>query len=113
MVAPRHGSFVVGLEHQRPDEPDDGLVVREDSDDICASIDLAVHPCEGGRAGGLSPVLAREGAAQVDKSNVFVSMPFFRKMFDERASDVPEIAATTPMSTQRHWTLYASLGSSM
>ena len=28
-VAPRHGPIVIGLEHQRADETDDGLIVGE------------------------------------------------------------------------------------
>ncbi|EKF60305.1 hypothetical protein QWE_06851 [Agrobacterium albertimagni AOL15] len=31
------------LEQQRPNEPDDGIVVGEDADDFCASLDLAVE----------------------------------------------------------------------
>ncbi|WP_223302665.1 isocitrate/isopropylmalate dehydrogenase family protein [Halotalea alkalilenta] len=33
------------------------------------------------------------GVTCVDKSNVFVAMAFFRKIFDERASDFPTVAA--------------------
>ena len=37
-VTPSHGPFVVLLEHQRTDQADDGSLVREDADDVGASL---------------------------------------------------------------------------
>ena len=38
--------FVVLLEHDRSDEPDDGIVVGEDFDDIGPALDLLVEAFE-------------------------------------------------------------------
>ena len=41
---PLDGPFVVLLEEDRADEPDDGLVVGEDADDLGAALDLTIDP---------------------------------------------------------------------
>src|SRR5205807_1692895 len=43
------------LEHQGADEPDDGLVVREDAGDVGAALDLLVHALGRVRAGDPGP----------------------------------------------------------
>src|SRR5271170_6301264 len=40
------GPFVVLLEEDSPDEPDDGVVVGENADDFGPALDLAVEPFE-------------------------------------------------------------------
>jgi hypothetical protein len=56
-VAARDGPLVVDLEHLGADEPDDGLVVRKDADDIGAALHLPVQAFQGVGAGDLRPVL--------------------------------------------------------
>jgi hypothetical protein len=45
-AAARDSPFLVGLEHQGADEANDGIVVREDADDVGAALDFAVHAFE-------------------------------------------------------------------
>jgi hypothetical protein len=45
------------LEHQGADEADDGLIVREDADDVGAALDLLVDALERVRRRDLGPVL--------------------------------------------------------
>ena len=40
------GRFVVLFEQDRSDEPDDGVLVGEDADDVGPALDLAVEPFE-------------------------------------------------------------------
>jgi hypothetical protein len=42
-----NGPFVVLLEQECADEPDDGIVVGKDADDIGAALDLAVETFDG------------------------------------------------------------------
>ena len=50
-VAARDGLVVVGLDHQRVHQADDGRVVREDPDDVGTALDLLVEALEAiGRA---------------------------------------------------------------
>jgi hypothetical protein len=43
VAGPLDCPFVVLLEQDRPDQPDDGVLVGEDADDIGAALDLAVE----------------------------------------------------------------------
>ena len=54
-VAACDGPLIVLLEHQRADEADDGIVVGEDANDICASLDFFIQPFE--RIGGVELAL--------------------------------------------------------
>jgi hypothetical protein len=44
---PLHCPFIVLFEQDCADEAHDGIVVGEDSDDLCASLDLAVETFDG------------------------------------------------------------------
>jgi hypothetical protein len=41
-----HGPFIVLFEEDSTNEPDDGLVIGEDADDLGAALDLAVEALE-------------------------------------------------------------------
>ena len=43
VAGPLDGPFVVLFEQQRTDQAHDGVVVWEDADDLCASLDLTVQ----------------------------------------------------------------------
>ncbi len=43
-VAAGDSPLIILLQHERPDEPDDGFAVGEDTDDIGAPLDLLVDP---------------------------------------------------------------------
>ena len=72
--------------------------------------------CTTSRSGSRSGASARGRPARVtcvDKANVFRSMAFFRKIFDERAARIPgRRGATTTTSTRRRSTWSASPGRS-
>ena len=59
-MAPGDGPLVAGLEHERADEADDGVVVGKDPDDVGAALDLAVDALKGVCRRDLWPVLAGE-----------------------------------------------------
>ena len=59
-IAPCDRPFVVGLQHQRTDEADDGLIIGEDADHVCAPLHLAIHLFEWIGRGDLGLVLAGE-----------------------------------------------------
>lgn len=46
-VAAGDGPLIILLQHERPDEPDDGLAVGEGTDDIGAPLDLLVDAFQG------------------------------------------------------------------
>lgn len=54
-ISPCDHPFVVCLEHQGADEPDDGLVVRADADDDGAPLHLAVHALDRVRCAQVIP----------------------------------------------------------
>ena len=61
------GPFVVLFQQDRADEPDDGVVVREDADDVGPAFDLAVEASRplvtGMRTGAEVPAAGEELAA--------------------------------------------------
>ena len=57
MAGALDGPFVVLLHQDRADEADDGVIVREDADDVGAALDLAVEPLDGIGRTDLVPVL--------------------------------------------------------
>lgn len=59
-VAARDGPLVVDLEHLGADEPDDGLVVGKDADDVGSALHLPVQTLQRVCAGNLRPVLLGE-----------------------------------------------------
>ena len=61
VAGPLHGPLIVLFEEDGTDEPDDGLVIGEDADDLGAALDLAVDVLDpvGNRSLG-GGVLARE-----------------------------------------------------
>src|SRR5690606_25537556 len=56
-----NGPFIVLFEQQGSDETHDGVVIREDADDIGAPLDLPVKAFDRIRAVKLGPMLLREG----------------------------------------------------
>ena len=81
------------------------VITRAGSERVC---DFAFPPREppARRAGGRARVTC------VDKANVFRSMAFFRKIFDERAARFPDVRADHRTSTRPRSTSCASRGSS-
>ena len=59
-VAAAFGPFVVLLGQDRPDQADDGVAVREDTDNVCAPADFAVEAFVGVVGPDLPPDLLRE-----------------------------------------------------
>ena len=55
-----HGPFVALLQEDGLDEPDDGVVVGEDADDLGAPFDLAVEPLESVGGMNFGPVVGGE-----------------------------------------------------
>lgn len=53
--------LIILLKQQCTDEPDDGVVVGEDANDISASLDLAIETLNGVGAVQLGPMLLWEG----------------------------------------------------
>jgi len=61
-----HGPFVVLLEQDCADEPDDGVLIGEDADDLGALLDLAIDAFERVGRVQLGAVCGREGHAGED-----------------------------------------------
>jgi hypothetical protein len=61
-----HGPFIVLFEQDGADETHDGVLVGEDTHDICASLDLAVEALDRIGAVQLGPVLGREAHVRED-----------------------------------------------
>ena len=55
-----NGPFVVLLEQDRPDEPDESIVVGKDADDPGPALDLAVEPFGAVGRMDLRPVVGRK-----------------------------------------------------
>lgn len=59
-LAAGYRPLVVLLQHQSADKADEGGIVREDADHVGPSLDLAVHPFQGGGGGDLRPMILGE-----------------------------------------------------
>lgn len=66
-MSPRDRPIVIGLQHQRADEADDGLVVRKDANHIRAALHLEVHSFKRVRAGDL-PSKTSEVADAIERA---------------------------------------------
>ena len=73
-VAAAFGPVVVLLDEDGADEPDRGVAVGEDPDDVGASADLAVQPFVGVVGPDLSPDLLGEGREREDVGAGFLEV---------------------------------------
>lgn len=86
------GLFYSAATHGRPGRADDNIV--EDTLRITRRTTQKLHDFAFSLAAKRKERGGQGKVTCVDKSNVFRSMAFFRKIFDERAKAFPDIAAT-------------------